>query len=59
MTVKEVLESTICTLSAINIPVALIKQIGEPVANAIGNLTACVDAIGKEDAKNGHDADAG
>ena len=58
MTVKEVLEITINILNQVNVPVGLIQQIGEPIANAIGNLTACVEGMEKaEGAKDGNEAD--
>lgn len=45
MKVKEALEITVNTLSAICVPVGLMQVIGEPIATAIGNLTACIEAI--------------
>jgi hypothetical protein len=45
MTVQEVLEITRDMLAGIQVPVGLIKQIGEPVAAAIDNLNACLRAI--------------
>ena len=57
MTVKEALKITISTLSSISVPVALMGQIGEPIATAVGNLNACIEAMDREEEKNGN-ADA-
>lgn len=60
MTVKEVLEVTVGILAGVNVPVALLQQIGEPIAAAIGNLNACIDGMNQAEVKaNGNDADAG
>lgn len=63
MTVKDVLLSTRATLGCINVPVGLYQQIGEPIAVAIGNLTACIDGLEKLDKpevkEDGNNADAG
>lgn len=45
MTLKEALQHTKDILSNINIPASLVRQIGVPVADAIGNITACIDSI--------------
>lgn len=45
MTVKEALEHTINTLNGVCVPMALMQTIGEPIATAIGNMRACIDAI--------------
>lgn len=62
MTVKEALKMTVDLLNGISVPVSLVQSIGEPVAAAIGNLTACIAAIEenekKEAAKDGN-PDAG
>lgn len=61
MKVKEALEITVNTLSAICVPVGLMQVIGEPIATAIGNLRACIDAIDRDERKEGENgnADAG
>ena len=62
MTIEQVLEATRNLLGAINVPAALIEQVGIPIKNAIGNLNLCIGAIRentgeKEEAENGTEAD--
>ena len=45
MSVKDVLEIVLRTLSNVQIPAALVEQIGIPVFDSIRNLRACIDAI--------------
>lgn len=53
-TVKEVLNDTVMRLSNIQIPCALVGQIGVPIFDSIRNLRACIDAI-KESHGGGND----
>ena len=45
LTVEQVLNLTANDLRRINVPVELCESIGVPVANAIRNLQACVNAL--------------
>ena len=45
ITIAEVLRITVSTLQNINIPAALIEQIGMPIAGSIRNLQECLNAI--------------
>lgn len=56
-TLTEVLTGTINILERIQIPVAMIDQIGAPILTAINNLTECVKAIDESKNKDGVVAD--
>lgn len=59
MTKKEVLNITVNILGKINVPVALMDDIGIPIRNAISNILMVVDALEKEEVKEyGQEADA-
>jgi len=49
MTVLEVINKTICMLSSIEIPAALVRKIGIPISESIRNLYACADALQRPD----------
>ena len=51
MTIMEVLEITKTNLAAINVPVGLTQQIAEPIAKAIGNISACIEAAKAQENK--------
>ena len=50
MTLSDVLALTRDMLAGIQVPVGLIKQIGEPVAAAIDNLNECLKAMERDEA---------
>lgn len=59
MTKKEVLNITVNILGKINVPVALMDDIGVPIRNAINNILMVVDALEKEEVKDdGQETDA-
>lgn len=51
MTVKELLTHVRDDLNKIRIPASEMQNIGIPLAQAIGGLTACIDAINEAEAK--------
>lgn len=48
MTVEQALIETVELLKNINVPVALIEQIGFPINGAISNIQLCLDAFEQE-----------
>lgn len=52
ITVEQAVRHTIGILNNIRIPVAFMKDIGEPITQAISNLNACCDAWQKEAENN-------
>lgn len=56
MTAEEVVKITINGLSRIQVPAALIQQIGIPIANAINNLNLCMECWERERAAMESDA---
>ena len=58
-TPKQVLGFTINILNNINVPVAMVEQIGVPIGKAVGNLIVLMGAVKdeKEGAKDGREAD--
>ena len=59
LSLKQALEMTRDILAGISVPVALIEQIGAPVASAVANLNACIDAINEQEENKDGNADAG
>lgn len=51
LSLKQALIMTRESLAEINVPIALVGQIGMPVSRAIANLDACIDAIGRQEAE--------
>ena len=45
MTLKEAIQQAKNVLTGINVPVPLLQQIGEPVSEASQILSACIEAI--------------
>lgn len=45
MTVEQALEITTRILSEIQVPVALIQQIGVPISHEVGNIQECIAAL--------------
>lgn len=60
LTVEEVLDMTVRQMSEISVPAGMIDQIGIPLARAIGNLNAVLDALraNKEAEGDGRETDA-
>lgn len=52
MTVKEVLQITADELGNIQVPAALIEQIGLPLAGCRKNLLECISAIERDEHKS-------
>ena len=60
LTVEEVLDMTVRQMEEISVPAGMIDQIGIPLARAIGNLNAVLEALrgNKEAEGDGRAADA-
>ena len=56
MTIEQVLKATADMLGNVNVPAGLIRTIGEPIAAAIENLTACLNAIEADRAAKAEEA---
>lgn len=58
LTVEEVLDMTVRQMSEISVPAGMIDQIGVPLARAIGNLNAVLEALRKsKEAQDGRETD--
>lgn len=58
LTVETVLDMTVRQMAEINVPAGLTEQIGVPLARAIGNLNAVLDALRKsKEAQDGRETD--
>ena len=58
LTVEEVLDMTVRQMEEIRVPAGMIDQIGIPLARAIGNLHAVLEAMKKgKEAEDGRETD--
>ena len=58
LTVETVLDMTVRQMAEINVPAGLTEQIGVPLARAIGNLHAVLEALRKsKEAQDGRETD--
>ena len=49
LSLKQALIMTRNTLAELNVPVAMVEQIGLPVSRAVANLNACIEAIVRQE----------